>query len=112
MKAKPRASAAVQAIWRTVRRLPRGSTASYGEVARRAGFPGRARLVGHALRMAPDDMDLPWFRVTAARGRIAFPSGSKQRAEQLRRLRRDGVRIQEGRVVVHKLDLDALLWKV
>jgi len=112
MKAKPRASAAVQAIWRAVGRIPRGTTASYGEIARRAGYPGRARLVGHALRTAPDDLNLPWFRVTGAQGRIAFPRGSKQHAEQLRRLRRDGVRIEQGRVVVRAPDLDALLWKV
>jgi methylated-DNA-protein-cysteine methyltransferase related protein len=112
MKAKARASAAVRAIWRTVRRIPRGTTASYGEVARRAGFPGRARLVGYALRTAPDGLELPWFRVTGAQGRIAFPRGSKQHAEQLRRLRRDGVRIDRGRVVERAPDLDALLWKV
>lgn len=112
MKPGPRASAAVQAIWRAVSRIPSGTTASYGEVARRAGFPGRARLVGHALRAAPDDLDLPWFRVTGAHGRIAFPRGSRQHAEQLRRLRRDGVRIERGRVVLRRPDLDALLWKV
>jgi len=38
------------AIRKTVRALKRGTFASYGEVARRAGFPGRARLVGQVLR--------------------------------------------------------------
>jgi methylated-DNA-protein-cysteine methyltransferase-like protein len=46
MTARERASA----IRKTVRAIRRGSFVSYGEVARRAGLPGRARLVGQVLR--------------------------------------------------------------
>jgi methylated-DNA-protein-cysteine methyltransferase related protein len=101
----------MQAIWREVRRIPRGQFASYGEIARRAGLPRRARLVGYALRQAPPGLRLPWFRVTAANGRIAFPKGSKNHAEQLRRLRAEGVQIRGGRALPRAADLDALLWK-
>ncbi|HKZ73028.1 MAG TPA: MGMT family protein [Steroidobacteraceae bacterium] len=105
------APASVQAIWRVVSRIPRGHFVSYGEVARRAGMARRARLVGYALRKAPAELDLPWFRVTGANGRIAFPKGSTSHAEQLRRLRREGIRIERGRAVARPADLDALLWK-
>ena len=73
---------------------------SYGEVARRAGLPGRARLVGQVLRDSGDDARLPWHRVTGAGGRIAFPAGSANAREQLRRLAREGVETRGNRVLV------------
>jgi methylated-DNA-protein-cysteine methyltransferase-like protein len=71
------ASERAAAIRQAVRAIKRGSFASYGEVARRAGLPGRARLVGQVLRDSGDQARLPWHRVTGAGGRIAFPAGSK-----------------------------------
>jgi methylated-DNA-protein-cysteine methyltransferase-like protein len=103
---------ALELIWRTVVAIPRGEFATYGGIARRAGLPGRARMVGHALKVAPATLKLPWHRVLGAGGRIAFPHGSAQFAEQRRRLRAEGVEIVRGRVVRSvEPDLDALLWK-
>jgi methylated-DNA-protein-cysteine methyltransferase-like protein len=105
------------AIRKAVRAIERGSFASYGEVARRAGLPGRARLVGKVLREAGDAARLPWHRVTGAGGRIAFPAGSRAAREQIRRLAREGVKAR-GRRVLPKASaasprtLDALLWKL
>jgi methylated-DNA-protein-cysteine methyltransferase-like protein len=105
------------AIRRAVRAIKRGSFLSYGDVARRAGLPGRARLVGQVLRDAGSDARLPWHRVTGAGGRIAFPAGSTNAREQLKRLAREGVEIRGNRVVVKRTPartrtLDALLWKI
>src|SRR6188474_1471493 len=105
------------AIRKIVRAIKRGSVMSYGEVARRAGLPGRARLVGQVLRNAGDDARLPWHRVTGAGGRIAFPAGSKNAREQLSRLAREGVPARGNRVSVTRgmrgaRSLDALLWKL
>jgi methylated-DNA-protein-cysteine methyltransferase-like protein len=105
------------AIRKAVRSIPRGTFASYGEVARRAGLPGRARLVGQVLRESGDAPRLPWHRVTGAGGRIAFPAGSKNAREQLRRLAREGVEARGARVVQKPSassarTLDALLWKL
>jgi methylated-DNA-protein-cysteine methyltransferase related protein len=103
---------ALELIWRTVVAIPRGEIATYGGIARRAGLPGRARMVGHALKVAPAKLALPWHRVLGAGGRIAFPKGSRQFAEQRRRLRAEGVEVVRGRVVRSaEPDLDALLWK-
>ena len=105
------------AIRRVVRAIKRGNFASYGEVARRAGLPGRARLVGQVLRESGDEPRLPWHRVTGAGGRIAFPTGSKHAREQLVRLAREGVQARGNRVVpkaaqTSARSLDALLWKM
>jgi len=87
---------------------------SYGGIARRAGLPGRARLVGHALRVAPRELDLPWHRVVNAAGRISFPEGSRQHRLQRRRLQADGVRFSGSAVdrpaLAPACDLDQLLW--
>ena len=69
-------------------------------------------MVGHALKVAPATLKLPWHRVLGAGGRIAFPKGSREYAEQARRLRAEGVDVVHGRVVCRAApDLDELLWK-
>jgi methylated-DNA-protein-cysteine methyltransferase-like protein len=91
-------SPALEAIWDVVARIPRGRAATYGDVARAAGLPGRARQAGYALRHMPDDMHLPWHRVVGAGGKIAFPPSSSAHREQTRRLRGEGVEVRNGRV--------------
>ena len=95
----------------TIRSIPRGSVASYGEVAARAGLPGRARLVGRVLG---EVSGLPWFRVLRSDGRIAFPAGSEGFVEQARRLQAEGVKVANGRVRITRQapDLDAALWSM
>lgn len=89
---------ALQAIWHAVCAIPRGQVSTYGTIARTAGFPGRARQAGFALRVAPKALNLPWHRVVGAGGRIVFPKSSPEHREQARRLRAEGVSVQNGRV--------------
>src|SRR5882672_2960245 len=117
MTPKEAAAARAAAIRKAVRAIKRGTFASYGEVARRAGLPGRARLVGTVLRESGNEEKLPWHRVTGAGGRIAFSKGSRNGREQLRRLAREGVQARGSRVVqkpsaASPRTLDALLWKM
>ena len=88
----------LEAIWQVVCAIPRGRASTYGAVARAAGLPGRARLTGFALRVAPRELNLPWHRVVGAGGRIVFPSGSREHKEQARRLRAEGVSVAAGRI--------------
>lgn len=57
-------------IYAVVRQIPAGRVASYGQVARLAGFSGQARQVGYALNRLTDD-EVPWHRVINAQGRIS-----------------------------------------
>ena len=102
------------AIRAAIAAIPRGCVASYGEIARRAGLPGRARLVGHVLGDS-DDAGLPWQRVLRADGRIAVPVGSRAFREQVRLLAAEGVLVRDGRVdlaaFAGERDLDRLLWE-
>ncbi len=94
-----------------IRNIPRGQVLGYGEVALRAGLPGRARLVARLLGTNADPQ-LPWHRVLRSDGRIAMPEGSAGWREQSQRLRAEGVAVEKGRVKrpprLH--DIDAEIW--
>jgi methylated-DNA-protein-cysteine methyltransferase-like protein len=101
----------IERIRAAVTRLLPGEVVTYGLIAARAGLPGRARLVGKALRTVGDDCAIPWHRVVGAGGRIAFPVGSAEATEQAERLRKEGVDVIGRRVrLAPQSDLDALLW--
>lgn len=106
--------AACEKVWRAVASIPKGAVSTYGAVAASAGLPRRARFVSFALNAAPAKLALPWHRVVAAGGRIAFPAGSASYREQCRRLAREGVRVVRGRAPLppapDAATLDALLW--
>ena len=96
-----------------IRAVPLGQVASYGAIARRAGFPRHARMVARLLSTGGFD-DLPWHRILRSDGRIAFPPGSAEFDEQCARLRAEGVAVREGRVRIGgdagAQWLDAVLW--
>lgn len=103
-----------RSIWNTVAAIPPGRVASYGQIARLAGFANGARLVGWALRSAPPDIELPWHRVVNAKGRISISPTNPAHEEQQRRLRAESVAVAEGRVdmavYAWSPNLDELVW--
>ncbi|MCC4620444.1 MGMT family protein [Xanthomonas cassavae CFBP 4642] len=98
-------------IFEVIHAIPAGEVAGYGEVAQRAGLPGRARLVARVLS-GNDDPQLPWHRVLRSDGRIAFAPDSSAYDEQCRRLRAEGVPVVQGRVrrATAAQRLDAAVW--
>jgi len=97
-----------QAIYSVVQRIPEGRVATYGQVARLAGLPGLARLVGYALSALQGQIPVPWHRVVNAQGRISCRSdGSSAGLEQRLRLESEGVCFDgQGRI-----PLDRFLWR-
>ena len=81
----------------TIRTIPKGKVSTYGDVARAAGFPGRARQVVWALRGA---RALPWHRVVGAGGKIMLPG--EDGIEQRLRLETEGIAFRNGRVWMEK----------
>ena len=65
------ASPSYERIWQTVRLIPEGSVATYGQIAELAGLPGHARQVGYALHSLPEGSDVPWQRVINAKGQVS-----------------------------------------
>ena len=104
----PSGSDTYRAIYAVVARIPEGSVATYGQVARLAGLPGRARLVGYALGALPDRSSIPWHRVVNAQGRVSPRSGgSDADLEQRLRLEHEGVRFDSG----GHISLDRFQWR-
>ena len=79
-------------IIQVIRALGEGEVSTYGDIAEVAGFPKQARLVGHILAVADDD--LPWWRVVNATGRLV----PGHEAEQAALLRGEDVVVADGRV--------------
>jgi methylated-DNA-protein-cysteine methyltransferase-like protein len=84
-------------IHQVVRSIPRAKVATYGDVAKAAGFPGAARQVVWALRASTG---LPWHRVVGAKGKILLPGEAG--FEQRMRLELEKVRFVNGRVDMAK----------
>jgi methylated-DNA-protein-cysteine methyltransferase-like protein len=78
-------------IYAVVRRIPRGRVATYGQVARVAGLPGRARQVGYALAALKPSTAVPWQRVVNAAGAISLRTSGGGVSQRLL-LEREGVR--------------------
>ncbi len=77
-----------------VRKIPGGKVATYGAVAKAAGFPGASRQVAWALRGT--DGRLPWHRVLGAGGKILLPGSAG--ADQQLRLQSEGVTFRGRKV--------------
>ena len=89
--------------------IPVGQVATYGQVADLAGLPGRARQVGYALRVLPDESSVPWYRVVNTKGEISrrHNSNSESELEQRSLLEFEGVRF----IRHNKLSLKEFQWK-
>jgi methylated-DNA-protein-cysteine methyltransferase related protein len=80
------------AVLGAIGRLGPGEVATYGEIAREAGYPGAARAVGQLLARGEDD--LAWWRVVTRSGRLV--PGEERRQAAL--LRAEGVEVDGGHV--------------
>jgi alkylated DNA nucleotide flippase Atl1 len=67
-------------VAREIKRIPRGTTRSYGEIAIRAGRPGAPRAVVAVLRVIDD---VPWWRVARKGGTFA-PQVAREQEQMLR----------------------------
>jgi methylated-DNA-[protein]-cysteine S-methyltransferase len=72
----PHGSPFFRNCWRQCRRIPRGQTVSYGELARRAGSPGASRAAGQAMRNNPLPIIIPCHRVIGSSGHLHGFGGS------------------------------------
>jgi methylated-DNA-protein-cysteine methyltransferase-like protein len=97
-----------QLIYATVRQIPKGRVATYGQIAELAGLPRQARLVGYAMHALPERSTVPWHRVVNAQGRISLRDESEGAGStQRKRLEREGVRFSGSGVI----DMAAYRWQ-
>lgn len=81
-----RGTAFQQRVWRALREIPAGSTASYREIARRIGAPRAVRAVAHACAVNPVAVAIPCHRVVRSDGGLAgYRWGVERKRELLER---------------------------
>jgi len=51
--------------------IPYGKVATYGQIAKLAGIPKHARLVGYVLKHLDQESRIPWHRVINSQGKIS-----------------------------------------
>lgn len=88
-------------IKKVIAKVPKGKVATYGQIARLAGYPGAARQVVWALRASSG---LPWHRIVGAKGKISLTGEAG--FEQRMRLEMEGVRFNGLRV-----DMEEFEWR-
>lgn len=72
-----RGTAWQESVWSALRGIPFGETASYGDVARRAGNAKAARAVGAANHVNPIAIVVPCHRVIGSDGALVGYAGGK-----------------------------------
>lgn len=58
-------------IYETVKLIPEGRVATYGQIAALVGRPRHARQVGYALAALGEEHDVPWHRVINSKGEVS-----------------------------------------
>ena len=85
-----------EAVYRLVKRIPRGRVMTYGQVARTLRLRGGARAAGHAMAACPGGKGIPWHRVVGADGRLLVREPYAQLQRRL--LESEGIKLAEARV--------------
>lgn len=99
---RPSLSCRIQEI---VRAIPRGTVATYGQIAALAGNPRAARAVVWVLRRGDAADPLPWHRVVNSTGTISLPPGDGGDVQRALLLDENVSVDPEGRI-----DLNRYLW--
>jgi methylated-DNA-[protein]-cysteine S-methyltransferase len=87
-------------VYALARKIPRGATCTYGELAARLGEPGAARDVGQALGRNPFPLVVPCHRVVAAAGRLGGFTAPGGAATKARLLAIEGALVDGTRLLV------------
>jgi AraC family transcriptional regulator of adaptative response/methylated-DNA-[protein]-cysteine methyltransferase len=78
-------------VWEALRRIPRGETRTYGEIARAIGAPAAVRAVGSACGANPVALVVPCHRAVRTDGGLggyAWGLGVKKRLLELEKRRK------------------------
>jgi methylated-DNA-[protein]-cysteine S-methyltransferase len=85
-----------QRVLAEVRRVRAGTTASYGDIARRVGAPRAARAVGGALGRNPISLVIPCHRIIAGDGTLGGYGGTGWIDRDRQLSRKEALLLREG----------------
>ncbi|MDH0030970.1 MULTISPECIES: MGMT family protein [unclassified Acinetobacter] len=90
-------------ILQVIALIPDGKVASYGQIAKLAGLPKHARLVGYVLKHLDKESQIPWYRVINSQGKISVTRmDEKGNNVQQDLLEAEGVYLLNGKVSLKK----------
>lgn len=73
-------------VYAVVKKIPKGKTLSYAQVAKLAGNPKAARAVGNIMNKNPDPKNIPCHRVIRSDGSVGgYAWGSKKKTALLKK---------------------------
>jgi O-6-methylguanine DNA methyltransferase len=93
-----------QRVLAEVRRVGPGTTASYGDIARRVGAPRAARAVGGALGRNPVSLVIPCHRIIAGDGTLGGYGGAGWVDRERQLSRKEALLLREGVAVRRRGD--------
>ncbi|HUI31320.1 MAG TPA: MGMT family protein [Candidatus Acidoferrales bacterium] len=96
-----------QIIYETVKRIPKGKVATYGQIARLCGLREHARLVGYALHNLRPNSGVPWQRVINSKGMISLRRDTGAYEHQKRILEKEGVKFKNEKIDLAKYGIMA-----
>ncbi len=102
----PRDTPFTREVKKTIRSIPRGRVATYGQIAALAGRERAARGVAWILHSSSEAAGLPWHRIIGGSGRISL-ARDRGFAEQRRLLLAEGVAVGPG----GRIDLKQYRWE-
>ena len=95
-----------QMILAVVSQIPKGKVASYGQIAKLAGLPKHARLVGRVLGQIEDRTAIPWHRVINSQGKMSTTQLTEH-GDHLQQI----LLLSEGVVVINgRVNLKPFAW--
>lgn len=71
----PRGTPFQRRVWDLLQQIPRGSTTTYGQIARSLEAPRAAQAVGRAVGTNPISIAIPCHRVVSSTGRLTGYAG-------------------------------------
>ena len=83
----------------TLANIPFGKVCTYGDIAKRSGYPGLARYVAKILKDLPHNSKIPWHRVINSQGKSSFPTNSSMYSSQLSKLKEEGIVLSATNII-------------
>lgn len=93
-------------VYKIVSKIPSGKVATYGQIALLLGEPRSARIVGWAMRVAPEELNLPCHRVVNRLGEMSPEYAFGNKEVQRAMLASEGITFDGN----GKVDLKRNLW--
>ena len=92
-----------QKVYKLVLQIPSGKVATYGQIATLLGDRRSARIVGWAMRAAPEELKIPCHRVVNKQGELAPSYAFGDASVQRTILENEGITfLKDGKINIKK----------